>query len=62
MRFAKITALVFCLASLAAIAVCIFTDWNDWLYLSLALGLSACGNFINFFSDRRAKNKKENEK
>ena len=53
MRFAKITALVFCLASLAAIAVCIFTDWNDGLYLPLALCLGAVGNGINVFSDNR---------
>ena len=62
MKLLKIISVILCVAALGAVAICIFTDWNDWLYLSLALGLSACGNFINFFSDRHAKNKKENEK
>lgn len=59
MRFTKITALVFCLASLAAIAVCIFTDWNDGLYLPLALCLGAVGNGINVFSDNRGNGRRE---
>ena len=59
MKMLKISALVFCLASLAAIAVCIFTDWNDGLYLPLALCLSAVGNGINVFSDNRGNGRRE---
>ena len=59
MKPLKISALVFCLASLAAIAVCIFTDWNDGLYLPLALCLGAVGNGINVFSDNRGNGRRE---
>ena len=62
MKLLKIISVILCVAALGAAAICIFTDWKDWLFPSLPLGVSACGNFINFFSDRRAKNKKENEK
>ena len=34
-------------AALAFIAVCIFTDWNDELFLTIGLVLSAIGNIIN---------------
>lgn len=62
MKMLKISALVFCLASLAAIAVCIFTDWNDGLYLPLALCLGVVGNGINVFSDNHGKGGREKEK
>ena len=59
MSFLRITALVLCLASLAAAAVCIFTDWNDGVYLPLALCLRAVGNALHILSARRRKTGKE---
>lgn len=53
MKLLNIAALALCLASLAALAVCIFTDWNDGLCLPLGLFLSAAGNLLNFLSGRK---------
>ena len=39
--------LLLCLASLLSVTICIFTDWNDSLFLSLALGLSLVVNVWN---------------
>ena len=48
MSMFRILALICCLAALAAILVCALTNWNDELFLPLALGLSAAGNiFLN---------------
>lgn len=53
MKLLNIAALALCLASLAALAVCIITDWNDGLCLPLGLFLSAAGNLLNFLSGRK---------
>ena len=60
MKILRIAALAFCLAALAAIAVCIFTDWNDGLFLPLGLALSAAGNILNILYNRKENGKKEN--
>lgn len=62
MKILRIIALFFCIASLAAVAVCIFTDWNDGLYVLLALVLSIGGNAVNILSDLRGKDGKENKR
>ena len=59
MKSLKIISLILCVAALGAVAICIFTDWNDGLYLPLALCLSAVGNGINVFSDNRGNGRRE---
>ncbi len=59
MNLLRIVALGLCLASLAAILICIFTDWNDGLCLPLGLCLSAAGNALNLLANRRDKHGKE---
>lgn len=58
----RFTALVCCLAGTAAIAVCIFTDWNDALFLPLALALSAAGNLLNVLRIRKEGSGRKNGK
>lgn len=55
-----IAGMLLCLAALGCLAVCLFTDWNDRLFLPLALFLAAAGNLINIL--RLGKEKKENGK
>ncbi|MGN0799232.1 MAG: hypothetical protein ACI4NU_02245 [Christensenellales bacterium] len=62
MKILRIAALAFCTAALAAIAVCIFTDWNDDLFLPLGLALSAAGNILNILYNRKEIGEKENAK
>ena len=62
MKTLRFIALFFCLASLASLAVCIFTDWNDGLLLPLALCLSLAGNVLNILANRQDKSRKEMEK
>ena len=52
MKRIKAITLVIFIAALASIAVCIFADWNDELYLSIGLVLSAVGNIINILYTR----------
>lgn len=59
MKSIKIIALVLELAALAVIAVCIFTDWNDELYLPLGLCLSLIGNILCILSVRWDKSERE---
>ena len=59
MKILKIISLILCVAALGAVAICIFTDWNDGLYLPLALCLGAVGNGINVFSDNRGNGRRE---
>ena len=58
MKIFRMAALIFCLSSLAAITVCIFTDWNDRVYLPLALCLGAVGNAFHILSFKREKEEK----
>ncbi|MCI6956856.1 MAG: hypothetical protein SPI15_10905 [Candidatus Faecousia sp.] len=62
MKLLRFAALVLCLAALGALAVCIFTDWNDELYLPLALCLGMAGNGINVLSASRKKGGREKER
>ena len=62
MRELKIVALALLLASLGAMAVCIFSDWYDGLCLPLALGLSVVGNGINVLSERKDRGEREKER
>ena len=62
MKILRIAALTFCLAALAAITVCIFTDWNDDLFLPLGLALSAAGNILNILHCKRDVDEKEGVK
>ena len=52
--------MILCLAALISVTICIFTDWNDNLFLPLALGLSVAGNLLNVLILR--KQGKENQK
>ena len=60
MKMKYIAGMLLCLAALVCLAVCLFTDWNDGLFLPLALCLAAAGNLINIL--RLEKEKKENGK
>ncbi|MCI5484648.1 MAG: hypothetical protein MR426_06240 [Clostridiales bacterium] len=60
MKMKYIAGMLLCLAALVCLAVCLFTDWNDGLFLPLALCLAAAGNLINIL--RLGKEKKENGK
>ncbi len=62
MKILRIAALAFCAAALAAIAICIFTDRNDNLLLSLGLALSAAGNILNILYSRKENAEKEEGK
>ena len=52
MKLINAITLVIFIAALASIAVCFFADWNDELYLSIGLVLSAVGNIINILYTR----------
>lgn len=58
----RIVALMLCLMALASIAACIFTQWNDDLFLALGLALISAGNLLGILDGRRDKVKKENAK
>lgn len=60
MKIEHIIAMILCLAALISVTICIFTDWNDNLFLPLALGLSVAGNLLNVLILR--KQGKENKK
>ena len=60
MKIEYLVGMLLCLAALVCLAVCLFTDWNDGLFLHLALCLAAAGNLINIL--RLGKEKKENGK
>lgn len=60
MKMKYIAGMLLCLAALVCLAVCLFTDWNDGLFLPLALCLAVAGNLINIL--RLGKEKKENGK
>lgn len=62
MKIMMIATLAFCLSALAAIAVCIFTDWNDDLFLPLGLALSAAGSIMNNLYSRKENGEKETVK
>lgn len=59
MNFLRMTALVLCFAALVAVAICIFTDWNDGLFLPLGLCLSVAANIFHTLADRHGKGRKE---
>ena len=59
MKLLRIAALALCLA---ALALCMFTDRKDGLYLPMALCLSMAGNGINVLSAGREKCGREKEK
>ena len=58
----RIVALMLCLMALAAIAACVFTQWNDDLFLALGLTLSSVGILLDILYSRKDKVKKENAK
>lgn len=58
----RIVALMLCLMALASIVVCIFTQWNDDLFLALGLALSSVGILLDILYSRKDKVKKENAK
>ena len=51
-----------CLLSLVCVSLCIFTDWNDSLFLILALTLSLVVNLWNVLRFRRKKSGEEKGK
>ena len=58
MKIFRVAALILCLSSLAAVTVCIFTDWNDEVYLPLALCLGTLGNAFHILSFKRGREEK----
>lgn len=47
--------LILMVAALICIGLCIFTDYNDRLFLPLGLGLCATGNLLNIYFLRNRK-------
>ena len=62
MKVLRIVALVSCIFALAAIAICLCTDWNDEMFLYLALVLSAAGNLLNLLCNRDKNGEGKNAK
>ena len=62
MKLLWILSLLCCLAAVAAISLCVFTDRNDGLYLPLGLTLSLAGNALVFLPEWPGKKKKEAER
>lgn len=62
MKTKYIIGMFLCMAALLCLAVCLFTDWNDELFLPLALCLCVAGNLINVLRFGKGKPKEENEK
>lgn len=58
----RVVALMLCLMALASIAACIFTQWNDDLFLTLGLALSSVGIMLDILYSRKDEVKKENAK
>ena len=52
MKGIRTISLVLCIAGLAAVLICILTDWNDALFLPLGLFLSAVTNALNILIAR----------
>ncbi|MDD6966587.1 MAG: hypothetical protein PUK18_03655 [Firmicutes bacterium] len=59
MKLKHLIGMILCLAALASVTICMFTDWNDGLFLPLALGLSVAGNLCNVLPIKWGKNGKE---
>ena len=59
MKLTRILALIFCGAALLSLAVCLFTDQNDNLFLPLALGFCAAGNLLNLLAVRAGKGRRQ---
>ena len=59
MKIIRTISLVLCIAGLAAVLICILTDWNDALFLPLGIILSAVSNALNILIVRRTKVSKE---
>ena len=53
MKIIRTISLVLCIAGLAAVLICILTDWNDALFLPLGIILSAVTNALNRLIARR---------
>ena len=62
MNILRIASLAFLLAALGAIAFCVFTDWNDGLYLPLSLTLSAVGHILNILCSKIENREREHAK
>lgn len=58
----RIVALMLCLMALVSIVTCVFTQWNDDLFLALGLALSSVGIMLDILYSRKDKVKKENAK
>lgn len=58
MKTLRVMALFFCAAALAAIAVYLFTDWNDEVFWLAGLTLSAAGNIMNILYTKRVEGEK----
>ena len=59
MKIRRTISLVLCIAGLAAVLICIVTDWSDALFLPLGIVLSAVTNALNILIARRTKVSKE---
>ena len=62
MKLTYIIGLILCFVSLGFVGLCIFTDWNDSLFLILALSLSLMVNLWNVLRFRGRKSREDGKK
>ena len=62
MKWTYLLGLLLCLVSLTCVGMCIFTDWNDSLFLILSLSLSAAVNLWNALRYRKMNSGEEKGK
>lgn len=59
MKSLKIISLLFGILGLILVFICIFTDYNDALFLPLCLIFSLLSNGINYIANKYFKEKKD---
>ena len=62
MKLKYLLGILLCMAGLVTVSICILTDWDDQLFLPLALCFSVAGNLCNVLRFGRGKDGEENEK
>ena len=62
MKNTFIVGIPLCLVSLACVGLCVFTDWNDSLFLMLALLISLAVNVWNVLCFRKKNPEEESGK
>ena len=62
MKLTYLVGLLLCLLALVCVGLCIFTDWNDSLFLMLARLISLAVNVWNVLCFRKKKPEEESGK